>query len=107
MTFVTKLDIVEHVQDGHSVHETALKFGICREKVQEILDSIARQLWIISSVQKRRNLTLGDKLIVLLYLNKEPSINAVMRKFNLSRSFVKRIKKNKQILREIALQGTR
>eukprot|EP00171_Calliarthron_tuberculosum_P022032 IDg22032t1 len=86
-----KLAILRYIDEDHSVLEATQEFGVSQETVAGIINSRVMLEAVIPVTTQRRNMTLGEKLKVLHFIDKDHSLLQASNKYGIAKRTVKRI----------------
>eukprot|EP00171_Calliarthron_tuberculosum_P023727 IDg23727t1 len=101
-----KLSILRFLDEGNTVQEASATFNLDATSVTQIKNTRHFLEGIVSTNSRRRNLTLGDKLKVLHFIDKENSIKQAADKYSVSTRTVRRIVNARTTLVEMDSAGS-
>ena len=98
IAYSTKLDVVRDLGNGMTTQQVASKYGTNFEVIRRISAQKETIEAPPKPKQKRRNLTIAEKIRVLHYIRKEDAPNDIARRFGISPRTVRRIRKDSEAI---------
>lgn len=86
-----KLTVLRFLDEGRSAQEAAETFNLDENSVTQISDCRRDLEGVVTATSRRRNPTIGDKLKVLHFIDKEHSLKQTAEKYGISKWTARRI----------------
>lgn len=106
LSLLESLEILRLIDEKNSLQDASTVFSVPLPKIAELVQSRALVEGNITPVAQRRNLTNEGKVKLAHLLDSKNSVSFLCRKFDLSERVVRRINKNKEVIRDRLRNGS-